>query len=167
MKERPAMPVLTKTLVTALLAAAGAAASATVLGMASGTYACTFQEFSRCTEGRASVTLVDGKVQSVSFDSKFCATKARPAANCRLETTRGGADKWQENGRAVSVTFAHPRYTELVDTFGVSVEDAQIVLDFGDAQSITKCKDNAGKAAGDLPERVVITPQAEKCRVEF
>jgi hypothetical protein len=161
------MPVLKKTLVTALLAAAGAAASATVLGHASGTYACTFQEFSRCTEGRASVTLVDGKVQSVSFDSKFCATKARPAASCRLETSRGGADKWEDQGRTLSVTFPHPRYTELTDTLGVSVEDTQIVLDFGDAQSITKCKDSAGKAAGDLPERVVIAPQAEKCRVEF
>lgn len=161
------MPVLTKTLVTALVAAACAAASATVLGHASGTYACTFQEFSRCTEGRASVTLVDGKVQSVSFDSKACATKAQPAAHCRLETTRGGADKWEENGRALSVTFPHPRYTELIDTLAVSVEEAQIVLDFGDTQALTRCKDNAGKAAGDLPERLVITPQAEKCRVEF
>lgn len=161
------MPALKKTLVTATLAALGAAASAGGLGESSGTFACSYKDFSRCNEGSASVTLQGGKVQSVSFDSRFCATKAQPAAHCRLETARSGADKWEESGRTLSVTFTNPRHAELTDLFSVVVEDTRILLDFGDAQSLTRCKGSNGKAAGDLPERVVIDPQAEKCRVEY
>lgn len=159
-------PALRK-LLPAWLATLCAAASAGGLGASSGTFACSYHDFGSCTEGSARVTLQEGKVQSVSFDSKSCGTKARPAARCQLEVSRSGPDKWAENGHTLSVTFAHPRYTELVDLFSVAVEDARIVLDFSDAQSITKCKGSDGKAAGELPERLVIAPRADKCQVEF
>lgn len=158
------MPLSKRALSAALLLSALGTTTAPAAGLAesSGTYACSYNEFSDCSEGSARVTLLHGKVQSVSFDSKFCATKARPAASCKLDIARGGAEKWEEKGHTLSVTFSHPRFTELTDVFAVSVEDARIVLDFGDTQPSTKCK-----PAGDLPERLVIEPQAEKCRVEF
>lgn len=158
------MPLSKRSRPAAFLLATLCTSSAVAAGLAesSGTYSCSYNDFSRCSEGSARVTLLDGKVQSVSFDSKFCATKARPAASCKLDIARGGADKWEEKGRTVSVTFIHPRFSELTDVFAVSVEDGQIVLDFGETQPSTKCK-----PAGELPERLVIAPQAEKCRVEF
>lgn len=161
------LPALRQRLLAAWLAMLCTTASAGGLGASSGAFACSFNDFSRCTEGSARVALHEGKVQSVSFESRSCATKARPATQCRLEVSRSGTDRWAENGHTLSVTFAHPRYTELTDLFSVAVEEARIVLDFSDAQSLTRCKDGSGKPAGELPERIVIAPQGETCQVAF
>lgn len=155
------MPRLKLALPVLLLAWLGAAASATALSQSSGTYACRYKHFKTCSEGNAQVTLQDGKLQSVSFANQFCPVKKKPPATCALQATRSGQQAWADDGRTTSITFADPKHPHLEDVFAVMVEDERIVLDFSDAQPITRCTDG-----GDLPDRIVIDPRSETCRVE-
>lgn len=150
------------TLSALFLASLAAAASAATLNQSSGTYACRYKDFKTCSEGSAQVTLLNGRLQAVSFGNSFCPVKAKPPGGCTVESTRSGAQKWADDGRLTRITFSDPKHPNLDDVFAVSVEDERIVLDFNDSQPVLRCTEG-----GDLPERLVIDPRTEKCRVEL
>lgn len=152
-----------KTFLPWLLAAAAASASAApALGPnASGTYSCTYKLASPCSSGTASVELLEGKLQKVSFDSTYCKAPDNAGNRCTLRSARGGSDKWTESGNSVLIGFFDLRYPQADDEFKFILEADRLVLDFSDTQTFIKC----GLGA-ELPERVVIVPTDPQCRVE-
>ncbi|HJV71324.1 hypothetical protein [Ideonella sp.] len=138
------------------------AGAAVALGEASGTYTCSYKLFSSCSSGSATVKLLNGKLQQVSFESLFCATPAKPANRCSLESARGGPDRWSESGTAVRIEFTHPKYPEMDDALAVTVQGQAIVIDFGESQSLPRCDLGA-----DLPEKLTLDPADQNCRVEY
>jgi len=143
------------------LASLGAVA-APVLGEASRTYSCSYKLFNRCGNGSATVKLLDGALQQVSFELQFCATPARPANGCSLDSARGGPDKWSPAGQAVRIEFTHPKYPQMDDALAVTVQEHAVVLDFGEAQSLPRCGPGA-----ELPEKITIDPADKYCKVEY
>jgi len=147
-------------LLLSLGAPLGAAAAA--LGEASGTYTCSYKLFSSCGNGSATIKLLNGKLQQVSFESLFCATPAKPANRCSLDSARGGPDRWSESGTAVRIEFTHPKYPEMDDALAVTVQEQAIVIDFGESQSLPRC----GLGA-NLPEKLTLDPADKHCKVEY
>jgi hypothetical protein len=143
-----------------LLAAAGACSAA--LSDASATLSCSFKVFARCGDGSASVKLLNGKVQQVTFESVFCARQGKPANRCSLDTARGGKDQWTDADKGVRIEFPNEKHPDIDDSMVVSLEQRAIVLDFTDTQSLTKCSMGV-----DLPEKVTIDPDVQQCQVEY
>ena len=152
-----------KSTVPWLLAAMVASASAAPdLGPnASGTFSCTYKLASPCSSGTASVELLEGKLQKVSFDSTYCKAPDNPGNRCTLRSARGGSEMWTETGKSVLVRYFDLRYPQADDEFSIILEPDRLVLDFSDSQTFIKC----GLGA-ELPERVVIVPADPQCRVE-
>jgi hypothetical protein len=154
---------MTKTLLLPLLLSAAAAGAAPLgLGDPNGSYSCRFRMFTQCGDGTATVRLVDGKIQQVSFESLFCARQGRPANRCVLDTRRDGADRWTDTPQGVRIAFTNRKWAELDDVLTVSVDADRILIDFEDAQSVTKCS-----AGVDLPEKLTIDPNRPQCQVEY
>jgi hypothetical protein len=152
-----------KTSLRWLLAAAASANAAPALGPnASGTYSCTYQLASPCSSGTASVELLEGRLQKVSFESTYCTAPGNAGNRCTLRSARGGKDKWSETGNSVLIGFFDPRYPQADDEFKFILEAGRLVLDFSDTQTFIKC----GMGA-ELPERVVIDPADAHCRVAY
>lgn len=157
---RPTMPAPR---LLALLPALGcAAATAALLPTASGTFACRYKDFAHCAQGDASVTLQDGKVQAVSFSASFCANKRQAVGECRLEARRGGPLVWADEAGKATVQLVDPRHPQLDDALAVLLGDDTIVLDLSETQGASHCS-----GGGDLPEKVVIDPVTQACRVTF
>ena len=129
------------------------------------TYSCSYKAFSRCENGVATVKLLEGKLHELSFENTVCGTKGKPPKRCVLTTTRSGADAWSDNGQAVRVVFSEAskkRHKELDDELVVSVNGDQVVFDFAETQTVTRCDDGA-----ELPEKLTILKEVAQCKTEF
>lgn len=152
-----------KTLLLALLLSAAAAGAAPLgLGDPNGSYRCSFRLFAQCGDGTATVRLLDGKIQQVSFETLFCARQGRPANRCVFDTRRDGEDRWTDTPAGVRIAFTNRKWAELDDVLAVLVDAGRILLDFEDTQSVTKCS-----AGVDLPEKLTIDPARPQCQVEY
>jgi hypothetical protein len=128
-------------------------------------YSCSYKAFSRCENGTATVKLLDGKLHELNFENTVCGTKGKPPKRCVLTTTRSGTDTWRDDGQAVRVVFseaAKRRHKELDDELVVSVDGDQVVLDFAETQTVTRCDDGA-----ELPEKLTILRETAQCKTEF
>jgi hypothetical protein len=129
------------------------------------TYSCTYKAFSRCESGVATVKLLEGKVHELSFENTVCGTKGKPPKRCVLLTTRSGTDTWSEEGQGVRVVFSEAskrRHKGLDDEMVVSVEGDQVVLDFTETQTVTRCDDGA-----EMPEKLTILKETAQCKTVF
>jgi hypothetical protein len=128
-------------------------------------YSCSYKAFSRCENGTATVKLLEGKVQELSFESTACGIKGKPARRCVMTTTRSGVDEWRDDGQGVRIVFSKDskkRHKELDDEMTVSVEGDQVVFDFTDTQTLTRCDDGA-----EMPEKLTILREVAQCKTQF
>jgi hypothetical protein len=154
-----------RTFILPLLCAFAAAPFAVARAQAPASYSCTYKAFSRCENGTATVKLLEGKVQELSFENTVCGTKGKPERRCVMTTTRSGADAWRDDGQAVRIVFSNDskkRHKELDDEMLVSVEGDRVVFDFTDTQTVTRCDDGA-----EMPEKLTILREVAQCKTEF
>jgi hypothetical protein len=148
-----------------LLCALSAAPLAVAAAESPAIYSCTYKAFTRCESGSATVKLLDGKLHELSFENTVCGSKGKPPKRCVMITTRTGEDTWRDDGQAVRVVFAEAskrRFKELEDEMVVSVNGDQVVFDFTDTQTVTRCDDGA-----ELPEKLTILRETAQCKTEF
>jgi len=148
-----------------LLVALCAAPFAVARAEAPASYSCSYKAFSRCENGTATVKLLEGKVQELTFENTVCGVKGKPERRCTMTTTRSGVDAWRDDGQAVRIVFSKAskkRHLELDDEMLVSVQDDRVVLDFTNTQTITRCDDGA-----EMPEKLTILREVAQCKTEF
>jgi hypothetical protein len=93
-------------LVTAT-ASLGAFAEAPRLDASSGTFSCDYKVESRCTSGTATVVLLDGKPQRISFDNFYCARQATLATAAQSRLIAKGLTSGANQVHPVDLTSSH------------------------------------------------------------
>lgn len=141
-------------LLTATLAASFAHAEGQIVRR------CDFEVKARCASGDASVTLVDGKLQSIAVDIDWCGLGGGLLYSCSIDSSQGDkGSNWSEAGGSTIISNATPFNATQQDLVKVTV-GRYVSIDMENAQSLGRCG-----AGATLPRAIVIPSPPGPCRV--